>query len=151
MARLTAFFIPVFLISCGDAEPEARIDPRLVPHVSRWIRECKEVIGDAGESRCHVRDLDAVRVAEKIGDDETIGQCHIGYRGVVPYKEVIIKESAINNSYSMRALMHHEMIHCVFEFYTHTDEGIMRPYMLPEKTLRNNWAELLRKAYALVE
>ena len=144
----------VIIPGCGTTQSsDTWIDSRLVPAIREWELECRSTARDT--SKCNTDTLESITVVESYDEPDTVGKCTIGWRGFSPVRKVSIRQDAVEGAdvapFTLRALVLHEMLHCRFDFQSHTAHGIMAPYLASEKTLRDKWAELLREAYETVE
>ena len=150
MITLIAVFAWI-IVSCGDAyNPYVTyIDAKLKPELTIWQEDCKLFMEHA---KCNTYGIESITISDKLGSEDTIGQCEIRYKGLNKIKRIYIREDVPLNTYYSRALILHEMLHCRFDFMHHTDNGLMAPSMyMPSGYMADNWPELLEETYALVK
>ena len=143
----------VVLPGCGTTDTyntSAWVDPRLQPAIDQWVLDCRSTAKDT--SKCNTKTIETISVVDGYGEPDTIGRCTVGLHGLNTFKKVTVRKDMLDAPpYSIRALVLHEMLHCRFGFEAHTERGIMAAYSMTEEELRDNWPELLREAYDVVE
>lgn len=140
----------VIIPGCGtDAPGPTVIDPELRPLMEDWAADCRQHLESR---RCNTYGIKSITLVDGFGDSSgTIGRCTVKIRGFNQTKYIQIERSLPRDSMLMKSVILHEMIHCRFDFQTHTATGIMAEFSDTEENLTSNWPELLREAYRLVE
>lgn len=139
-----------FIPGCGtEFEYHTWTDSRLKPAIADWVLECRKHMKQAD---CNTYGIESITAIKQFKDPDTLGQCQIGYRGFNKVRQIQVRDDIDLNTYYGKALILHEMLHCRFDFETHTDSGIMSPRMyMTEEYMRDNWEELVEEAYNLVK
>ena len=153
MKSLYALFIFTVLIpGCGTIggryDGNTWIEPELRPLIADWAETCKMHIDP---NKCDTRGIERIVFADKLGTEDTIGTCKITWEKMEEVRRVYFRRDVPLYTLSAKALLLHEMLHCRLGFERHTSRGIMAPYISSEKTLMDNWPELLEEAYDLVK
>lgn len=146
----TVLTLAILILSCGTTQYDGptAIHPSLRPLVSDWITTCKKHLP---ENRCDLRGIKSIRLESEM-EKNVIGTCVIGTVYGEEVRHILIKESMDLESYTAKALMLHEMMHCRLGFEKHQNDGIMHEYVAySEDTLREKWDELVQETYALVK
>ena len=150
LIKLSTLFCLIPFTACGS-DRMTRVDGALVPEIDRWMQDCRQ---NLPAYRCTTSKIDEIVLVDELGGN-TIGQCEVmsEWKGV-HYEEtrvILIDRNVALGSYTMRALIAHELFHCAFNVYEHTESGLMAPRSLFEWELKARWPELITEAYQLVK
>lgn len=152
MKWLTRFFVyAVLLPGCGTTAYDGPtwIDPALRPLVQDWADTCKK---HTNPRRCNTEGIVSIKQVDKYDDANVLGQCEVGVKHFQEVRYVTVLKEVALNTYSAKALLLHEMMHCRFKFERHADVGVMGEHMEPsEFYYQDNWEELLKETYGLVK
>jgi len=148
--RLISLLCLIPFTACGS-DRMTRVDGALVPEIDRWMVDCRQ---NLPAYRCNTSKVDEIVLVDGLSG-ERIGECEVisEWSGLT-YTEtrtIRIDRNVALGSYSMRALIAHEMFHCQFNVYEHTDSGLMAARSLFEWELKVRWPELITEAYELVK
>ena len=150
LIKLSALLCLLPFAACGS-DRMTRVDGALVPEIERWMQDCRQ---NLPAYRCTTSNIDEIILVDELGGN-TIGQCEVSgeWKGV-HYEEtrvIRIERGVVLGSFEMRALILHEMFHCQYDVYEHTEKGLMAPRSLPEWQLKARWVELITEAYELIK
>jgi hypothetical protein len=150
LIKLSALLCLIPFTACGS-DRMTRVDGALVPEIDRWMQDCRQ---NLPAYRCTTSKIDEIILVDELGGN-TIGQCEVSgeWKGV-HYEEtrtILIERGVALGSFEMRALILHEVMHCQFDVFNHTEKGLMAPKSLPEWELKARWPELITEAYELVK
>ena len=150
LIKLSALLCLTPFTACGS-DRMTRVDGVLVPEIERWMQDCRQ---NLPAYRCTTGRVDEIILVDELEGDR-IGECEVssGWEGVhyVETRVIRIERGVALGSYTMRALILHELMHCEFNVYEHTEKGLMAPRMLHEWGLKSRWVELITEAYELVK
>jgi len=132
------------------------IDPELLEAVQQWKEDCYKF------SMLHCGSLlnrvDSIKLVNTYKEDEkgesTVGQCNLKTYGmIVMYRKVTLRRDLLTKPNSLRAVLAHELGHCVFLRNHVEDErdNLMAPYILPEKVLDEQLPAMLQRFYQQIE
>lgn len=148
----TLVILPILFLSTACATPETKrdvagfsfkSDNRLEHYVKDFMKYCKTVLG---EDKCNPKiDLD-VSIANL--NDGTLGQCTI-YDKPSRRRNIEIDIGTIGQ-YNERAVLYHELFHCILEKPHYDGEiDIMNTYEIEENTyyIYSYWDYFVKKAF----
>jgi hypothetical protein len=145
------FTCAVIIPGCGTTaySGDTWIDPELRPLVADWVRDCNKHLN---VFRCNTLGIVSIRIVDKFKDDDTLGQCEVGVKDFEEVKYIKILRGFALDTYSAKALMLHEMMHCRMGFTKHVDVGVMGERMGPsEFYYQDNWEKILEETYSLLK
>ena len=150
LIKLSTLLCLLPFTACGS-DRMTRVDGALVPEIDRWMQDCRQ---NLPAYRCTTSKIDEIILVDELGGDR-IGECEVssGWEGAhyVETRVIRIERGVALGSYTMRALILHELMHCAFDIYNHTEKGLMAPRSLHEWELKARWPELITEAYELVK
>ncbi len=132
--------------SCGDEIPKF-IDPALAPYIHDYMSEC--------DARTECKDkkripLHRVEFSETLADEvapDVVGTCeirffyipgitgHFSLRGYIK----VVPPSYLFTELQFRALLYHELGHCIHQLDHDPHSPIMREYLPMPDYLKKNW------------
>lgn len=144
------------LVACGTFEQppvhtEQDIDSRLQPYVDQFLQDCETRRADCRTKFAKITSI-KVHKAFPLSDDiteDTIGLCQLSRRR----NWIMIKEEVFDRfDEHVRALMYHELAHCVYEL-DHVPEKnkLMSTHMPDILTVVYKWDKLVNEMFAQVE
>lgn len=145
------FAYAAIIPGCGTTaySGDTWIDPELRPLVGDWVKDCNKHLNVL---RCNTLGIVSIRLVNKFEDPDTLGQCQIGVKDFQEVKYIKILRGMDLNTYSAKALMLHEMMHCRMGYTRHIEVGVMGPRMFPsEFYYEDNWEKILEETYSLVK
>ena len=150
LIKLSALLCLIPFTACGS-DKVTHVDGALVPEIDRWMQDCRQ---NLPAYRCTTGRVDEIVLVDGLSGDR-IGECEVvsEWSGL-DYTEtrvIRIDRNVALGSYTMRALIAHELFHCEFNVYEHTEKGLMAPRSLFEWELKARWPELITEAYTLVK
>jgi len=150
LIKLSTLLCLLPFTACGS-DRMTRVDGALVPEIDRWQQDCRQ---NLSAYRCTTSKIDEIVLVDELEGDR-IGECEVssGWEGVhyVETRVIRIERGVALGSYTMRALIAHELFHCQFNIHNHTEKGLMAPRSLHEWELKARWPELITEAYELVK
>ena len=151
MKSLILLFIWACIIpGCGTMDEPVRtqVDPALQPLVTEWEEQCHLHLRSRD---CNTNGIEKIALIDTFDEEETVGQCRVRFTNFRAVRTVYIKSDIPLDTYTAKAVMLHEMLHCRFNI-EHSDSGIMAAEILyGELTLESRWYELVEQAYKLVK
>lgn len=132
------------------------IDEELLEAVQQWKEDCYKF------SSLHCGSLfnrvDSIKLTSTYEEEKKgeypLGQCKLKtYAVIVVRREITIRRDLLKSPNSLRAVLAHELGHCVF-LRNHVEnerENLMAPYMLPEKVLDAQLPTMLQRFYQQIE
>lgn len=145
---LTLFGIACATIACATPDTKRDIagfsytaDKRLSHYVTEFLADCGNYLS---ESVCKPR-IDLTVTVSKLPDN-ILGQCSV-YEGRL---RAIQLDDIVLNQYNEKAVIYHELYHCVLGRPHFDDElDIMNTYEVDENTVRmyENWSEYTKKVF----
>ena len=139
-----------------DTQIAPEIDPELSEAVQQWKEDCYKF------SMLHCGSLfnrvDSIKLVNDYKEDKegeyTLGQCKIQtYALIVVRREITLRRELLDKPSSLRAVLAHELGHCVF-LRNHVENernNLMAPYILPQKVLDAQLPAMLQRFYQQIE
>lgn len=129
------------------------VDAELLEALQQWKEDCYQL--SAMHCGSLLNKLDSIKVVEEYRDTAgnleafTIGQCRIlTYGAIVVSRKLTIRRDVLKRRSTLRAVMAHEMGHCIWLLAHIEDEKhLMSPFILGEKTLDQQLDTMLAKFY----
>ena len=162
----TILLLFILLIGCGSERIEEkqtevpfyietdRVNLDVLPYVMEFAGYC-EKFDTAKRCKENFKKITTVDVVSSFDEKLVVGKCYLDRLG---NRKVEVTDQFMHlDSLSMRAVLIHEMAHCVLGFegdlFPHYDEepDIMNTYLLPEKILSFSWPNLIENLFERVE
>lgn len=128
------------------------VDTELQPVVGEWLVDCGiQLSRDCGEL---LKLVDSITITEGYDEDQTIGRCMLEetYGGYILSRRVTIRRDMLKVPFSLKALMTHELGHCVFLVdHFEGEKGIMNAFILSEKDLKGSFTGMLKRFYDMLK
>lgn len=132
--------------------PPTVVDTELQPVVGEWLVDCGiQLSRDCGEL---LKLVDSITVTEGYDEDQTIGRCVLEetYGGYILSRRVTIRRDMLKAPFSLKALMTHELAHCVFLVDHYEGEpNIMNAFISSEKDLKTSFTGMLKRFYEMLK
>lgn len=143
--RLIAAFLTIFVYSrCSF---EQKIHPDIAPVVEEFVRDAKRYGVEVDVSRLSSIDFGDITFAE-----DAVGLCLSLSVAVIPIpvkhsSKVVILDVYDRDSYQFKALVYHELAHCLLYKGHSDDHSLMAPTMHSECFYQRNWEPLLEELF----
>lgn len=128
------------------------VDTELQPAVGEWLRDCGIALSrNCGEL---LKLVDSITITEGYDEDLTIGRCMLEqtYSGYILSRRVTIRRDMLKAPFSLKALMTHELGHCVFLVDHYEGEpNIMNSFIISETELRMSFTGMLKRFYQMLQ
>ena len=128
------------------------VDTELQPVVGEWLTDCGiQLSKDCGEL---LKLVDSITITEGYDEDQTVGRCMLEetYGGYILSRRVTIRRDMLKAPFTLKALMTHELGHCVFLVdHYEGEKGIMNSYIASEAELKKSLTGMLKKFYQMLE
>lgn len=133
------------LIGCSNVKPDniiIRSDEKLRPLVSEFFSYCTNILS---EDSCFPKIELQLKIAEL--SDNTLGQCTVYAKP--DYLRVVEIQPEVVTGYNLRAVLYHELMHCVLDKPHYDDEiDIMNSYEYEQNTqvIYLDWVKYVKTA-----
>lgn len=162
---ITKFFVfLLFLVGCGSYEQTVlekkvetpfyididKVDSDVLPYVMEFAGYCEkfELVQNCKKNFNKIK---KIKVVSSFEERLVVGKCYLYKTGE---RRVEINGTLMHlDSFSMQAVVIHEIAHCVLgaetDIFPHYDEApdIMNTYLLPEKILFLSWPSLIESLF----
>jgi hypothetical protein len=116
-------------------------DPILKFHVENFVNDFKDIVP---KEKLDINSITSYRF-QSLGSDFTapIGRC---IKWPYKYKEILISPYIINDYWILKAVVYHELAHCLFDLDHSEELGIMFQFQTKTNSYyRDNWKQEFEK------
>jgi hypothetical protein len=162
MKRFITFISSTFLITCvacgtqednGIVRPalpleyDTEIDAALMPYVQGFIQDCEQRRTDCRKRLRLVKEVKVVPITHKQDNPDliTVGLC---YKNLVASKVHISDEILKNSGYYIRAVVYHELGHCMYDLEHEGQDGRLMGEVMPSIfTIIQQWPTMVSELF----